>query len=225
MSVRRSVGIKRNNLSKKSIVSKRSVASKQNVNSKRSIVLHGGRKPRRVASITPKKLLHPGRYESSGVYEVEVVVTNKKTGRTKKLTLVEKKFFPLLEKEVSPNVRNPVGQLNTVRGLAELNRKEKLGLNILPTVRLRKNKNAPPSLIVTKLNNLIEYKTLKGKEKENVDLRLKHIKKVLWKHGYNRHIDFFMFERNPLTGKITIWIADFGNLVKRSKIDKSYEWY
>ncbi|MDD2531658.1 MAG: hypothetical protein PHY04_00655 [Candidatus ainarchaeum sp.] len=190
---------------------------------KRSIVLHGGRKPRRVLSINPKKLLHKGYYESSGLFDVEVTVANKK-GRTKKLNLVEKKFFPCTEKEVSPNIRNPIGHLRTVQSLSELNRREKLGLNILPTVRLKKNKNAPPSLIVTKLKNLVEYKNLKGTDKTEVDLKLKHIKKVLWKHGYNRHSDFFLFERNPLTGRITIWVADFGNLVKRKNIAKMDEW-
>ncbi|MFA5931508.1 MAG: hypothetical protein WC821_04325 [archaeon] len=125
-------------------------------------VLIGGRKNVRVTRISRGKILGGA---SEGLVR-KVRVTLKRGKIKKKLRLAEKAFYPLGTSPAhysQPNLRNPEGQYNTMRKIQELNRKLKLKLPILPTIRLLTLRNGEKRLVVTLLKNVLETRDWFGK--------------------------------------------------------------
>lgn len=186
--------------------------------SKKSTALLGGRKPRQVF-IKRGALIHPGMSESSGIYCAKVTVEGK-NGKSKTIDLVEKRFKPRKRvKFMSPNFRHPKHQLKAVQELMRINREQKLGLNIIPTVRLRENSKNPSSLLLTRLN-AVKYASLTDAEKNEINRQERRALRTLKKIGFSADQDFFIIEKNPATGRVTSWIADFGNLYKKVALKK-----
>ena len=176
-------------------------------------ILRGGRKPR-IVSIKRGKLIHQGVYEANGIFDVKVTLMGKK-GRTRTIAMVEKEFKPKTSKNVlAPNIKDPKMQFKTMQELLRLNREMKLGLPILPTVRLKKIKGQKTTLLVTKVKNEIKLSELKADEIKELNEQEEQIRNILREHGYSTHSDFFIVARNPVTGKLIPWVADFGNLRK-----------
>ena len=179
----------------------------------RKTLLQGGAKPRTV-TLKRNNIFSASRktFETNRIYNTSVIVHGK-NGRSKTLQLLEKTFRPPVNPRYNHSVtlRSPVNQLRAVKGLRELNREQKLGLNILPTVRLRKTTRGKHTLLITKLNE-IKYNSLSAKEKEEVDAQLTHAKKALSEFGYSTARDIFLIEKESKTGKVKVWIADLGTL-------------
>ncbi len=173
--------------------------------------LYGGRKTREVKRIKRGRKLEAG-YEGK-VYEVEVVV--KRGKKERKLKMAEKKFHLRRKYTYFTPFCDPLRQFEMMHELQELNRREKLGLHILPTIRLRKRIGRKPTLIITKLR---ESKVLSTAEKAALRDQERREEGILKDHGYGIRGDMWVVQRDPKTGKVTAWIADFGNIAKQEQI-------
>ncbi|MFA5357565.1 MAG: hypothetical protein WC308_01440 [archaeon] len=98
----------------------------------RSVCLHlfGGIKTRVASGI--REIRSIGRAGREGfVNEIEISIA--KNGRAKKRRFAEKTFF---DRQLS-HLGKPVEKFRVIKALAKLNREKKLGLKIVPTIRLR----------------------------------------------------------------------------------------
>ncbi len=139
------------------------------------------------------------------VYDVRVAI-GPAQGRTRTVNMVEKEFFPRVPEKHFSTFRNPVLQFHNVMELIELNRREKLGLRINETVRLRKRFGRAPTLVMAKLE----------KARPNADFRrdLNRQEKILRTASWHFHGDMFLPVRDKRTGKTVAVLADFGALRK-----------
>ncbi len=188
-----------------------------------------GRKPRgtRVKKIIVGKRIGFG--TEGDINEIEVILEKRgrKTGelRRKKITMAQKEFLmgtlsqvrpPLKIEEgwlarlrkKQPELGNPVTQFNAMHKLIRLNRAKKLGLRIVPTIRIVKRKGKLPLLILTKLN----YPDLTQQQREQYWADLKRQCKILESSGYLPHDDFFIPHVDKKTGNCCAVITDFGNV-------------
>jgi hypothetical protein len=188
---------------------------------RKGIVLEGGIRPVKARRIVPKRTLLKRSFFSIGgearkVREVEVVV--RIGNRERRVRLVEKVFKPKIgfsrEAFARRNpFRDPVMQLKIMREISKLNREKRLGLHIVPTIRLRKRRLRKPTLLVTRLER---YHFLPGPLGEQ---RLKEFRQdihrqqeVLALNNYFAAADAFVPVLNEKTAKVIAVIADFGNI-------------
>jgi len=172
-------------------------------------VLIGGRKPV-IAKIRAKKKLGQG-FEGTA-YEVEA--TAGKGERKRKISLVEKRFKSSLFRRDLGNLRNPEAQFRIMGEISGLNRQKKLGLHILPTIRLRKRWLRKPALIITNLDG-IPYKELEGKQILQFYADFVRQQEILFNEGYYACSDAFMPVLNKKTDKVEAYIFDFGSIVSQ----------
>lgn len=181
------------------------------------IVLHGGRKPRRISKIQAGARIGGGL--EGNVYNAEIELARGEKTRKRKLAL--KRFFDNVCNY--PTFRNPLKQFQIMRELREINRKKNLGLRIPPTIRLRKVRNgagpqpkARAELLITKL----PIKNLAQMTKEERALAGEDIFRqtlIAEREGFIIGIDAFEFALDPKTKKPVAIIADFGNVKKISE--------
>ena len=192
------------------------------------ILLKGGRKTRSVESIKPLRMI--GRGTEGDIYEVEVIIERR--GKRKILKLAEKEFRYTHYSPLAPAVGDPVAQFNLMKKLQRINRERKLGLHILPTIRLREVKGEKPRLLITLLKNTFSYSKKQGfqfeltdeelsripkAEKEYVNLQKSREERILKDLGFETFPDMWVLDRDPKTGKVTAWIADFGQISEKKK--------
>ncbi len=179
-----------------------------------SPVLLGGRKPVNVKKIVRLKRLDKGRDKPGALalegQTFEVVLTVERKGKQRKIRLAEKKFYPGFESLV---FKNPLKQFEIMSELKALNAREKLGLHIRPTIRLRKINRGKPRLILTlydklDINALSEHQILELQEQRHKE-RVK-----AWQNGFCIGADAWTLIKDPFTGKPTYYITDFGKVTK-----------
>lgn len=178
------------------------------------------------ARIVRKGLLAEGEIEGN-LYDVEVEVLGK-NGRTRKVKMLEKEFLnrdlleyllgvDLPELSAIQNIRRPTTQFNTMVKLMRLNREKKLGLHILPTIRLRKRKGHSPTLILTKLNPVV----LNELQTRQVFADVLRQGRILRIEGYSINLFDSFFAQIDSKGNGIAVIFDFGNVLKiGSKINR-----
>ena len=141
-----------------------------------------------------------------------------------------------------PSFRQGGRQFRIMNEIMELNRKHRLGLPLIPTVRLRVMENGEKRLILTKLKNVVYLKGYAGdwefyedkilqdgsihsipvielkNDSEQISQILEtknRVKRTLKKYGYRLdNIDSWVYTFDSRTGKIKCWIGDFGNITK-----------
>jgi hypothetical protein len=176
-----------------------------------------GVKPRgtRVRKIKRKKLIDVG--TEAGVFEVEVEV---RVGKRKKIVkMVEKEFRnPIVPAsyELYP-YGNPLMQFNIMNKLIKLNRSKKLGLRIIPTIRLRKIKGKKPRLVLTLLKNVLKEVELTPKQKKEFERDALRQQLIGKKNGYYILEDVFFPVIDSKTGKCLAVIGDFGGIRRIGK--------
>ncbi len=176
------------------------------------IILKGGRRPIEVAIIKRKRPL--GGDAEGHVYEIKVVVKKGRKGRM--LRLAEKEFYQkkgtMLE-GLFPSLRDPIRQFETMQGLLKLNREKKLGLRIIPTIRLREQEGKAPTLIITKLKE-ISWEKLSQRQKLEFKADQDRQVEIGKQNTYLIRNDAFVpvFEQN---GKVIAVITDFGCIMKQ----------
>ncbi len=122
-------------------------------------VLKGGARDRRVRSISKGKRIDRVSLGSEASVR-RVVVTLGKGESQRKVKLAEKKFYPreklpAYSKLHQPNLRNPEAQYKMMKRLQNLNRRYKLKLPILTTMRLRALKTGEKRIYSTVLKNVL----------------------------------------------------------------------
>lgn len=165
----------------------------------------GGRKPIRAKLEIGRKL---GEGQEGIVREANLTLT--KNGRTRTKQFVIKTFQSILPRKYS--FRNPRKQFEVMQGLVELNKKKKLGIRIVPTIRLIKRRIVKDQLLVTRLNILENLSQSQRKEYEDDLYRQRNIG---LENGYKISIDSF----KPVLGKdgkVNAILTDFGLVVKQS---------
>ena len=177
-----------------------------------NIILKGGKKPVKVKTIETKKFIG---YGAEAIVQ-EIKVTIERGKKQKQLELVEKNFIKGAPPYKQPNSREPIKQFKTMQKLLKLNFRKKLGLHIIPTIRLREIKEKKPRLIMTKIKNVVKLKSLNKTEQTRVKKQTQKETDILEKLGYTTHQDIWIYCTNPKTGKTTAWIADFGNIAKKT---------
>jgi hypothetical protein len=140
------------------------------------------------------------------VYSGQVFVKRKDKTKAKKVVI--KKFRFLFGD--AGNFGRADKQFRTMKDLSTLNKQEKLGLRIIPTIRLKKNLFTY-ELIMTKLD-IVKTNSLSPKEYEKYQRDIKRQKFIAQKNGFIVGRDaFFPIKEN---GKIVAIIGDFGNISK-----------
>lgn len=179
-------------------------------------VLYGGRKPRLARKIQRGKRLG-GSYEGD---IFESAVTIRKHGKTRAITLAEKQFYapeinPLeLIRKPNEELRNPRKQFEVMTELKRLNAQKKLGLHILPTIRLRRTTGRrQPTIFSTRYKEIDPF-TLDWPTLEKAVLERRREKSILLDLGYNVYFDAWKLIEDPVTKKPTCYIADFGGVEK-----------
>ncbi|MDP2973451.1 MAG: hypothetical protein Q8N60_00220 [Candidatus Diapherotrites archaeon] len=164
-----------------------------------SPVLHGGRKPVRVLRVKQYNKL--GGNDEGRVFAVNVTV--KRKGRKRTIKLAEKVFHKG-HLRVSPLL--PFGipslQFEIMSELKRLNVKKKLGLHILPTIRLRKIKGKKPRLVLTRWKK-IEWWRLSEKQQGEVLAQRGKEQKILEENGYDVLKDAWRLIEAPFTREPT----------------------
>tara|TARA_Y100000310_G_scaffold345795_1_gene470056 strand:+ start:2946 stop:3530 length:585 start_codon:yes stop_codon:yes gene_type:complete len=178
------------------------------------ILLRGGKNP--VWATEIRRGDYIGGQAEGSIHEVEVVL--EKGNRRRTVKLAEKEFVDergVWHRGDKPNFANPTEQFETMQTLLKLNRERKLGLHIIPTIRLMgEGGYAKPRLIITRLKGEVDHKSLNKAEYKAVDDQKRREKQILKQHGFVIHSDVWIHVRDPKTGKVTAWIVDFGNLRK-----------
>lgn len=132
--------------------------------------------------------------------------------RKRRRIMVEKVFLPIGSN--GPPLRRPITQFNTMVKLIKLNRAKKIGLRIIPTIRLLKRKRQKPTLILTKLEVPENLTTIQQVEFKHDKLRQQ---KIMREIGYSSPNDAFVPQIDIETGKCYALIADFGVIARLSK--------
>ena len=141
----------------------------------------------------------------------ESTVTLKKHGKTRAILLAEKQFHA---PAISPPevLRNPKKQFEIMAGLKRLNAEKKLGLHILPTIRLRKSFGRRRlAFFLTRYKEIAE---LTEEQWHEVFAQRKKEDDLLVKNGYRAYHDAWKLIEDPVTKKPTYYIADFGGVEK-----------
>ncbi len=147
--------------------------------------------------------------------------TVKRGSREREIELAEKVFY---EKHFrSKHFRNPEKQFVLIQGLAELNRKKRLGLRMPVTARILRKPREKPSLLFTwfreKYGLGLKHRSLLGPgEKKQFDADQARQVKALEQEGYtaiNGWRDKFEPYLDPGTGNYTALLLDFGGIVKK----------
>ncbi len=160
----------------------------------------------------------------SGGYEGEVFASQVSVG-PRKVYLAEKVFRKL--EGAQPSVfGDPVAQFKMVKGLIELNKRERLGLRLPKTVRLAEKKDGEKTLLTTPLHvvkiSLDEHipRRTQGKislyEQDANDQFMEDRERqiqTLESHGYSAAGDAFFPVMGP-DGRVVAALCDFGNLKK-----------
>ena len=100
------------------------------------------------------------------------------------------------------------------------NRKKKMGLRIVPTIRLRKMRGKKSRILTTKLDTIGLIEKAKRRDKDAEELRKPFIKDMTRQiaigkaNGWNIYIDAFEAVVDKKSGKVVAVIADFGNVTK-----------
>jgi hypothetical protein len=168
--------------------------------------LSGGLKKRNAKTIRGK-VIDAG--DEGRVHNSKVVL--QKGFRKQVVRLVEKIFHSEYYTTHPPKTfRNPINQINNIRQLQRLNRKKKLGLNIVPTVRMRRLENGEYSLLTTKLNVLKRYDLTATEQREYKQDENRQTK-ILYSHNWKISDDAFLPVRKK--GKVIAMIGDFGKVL------------
>ena len=168
------------------------------------VILLGGRKPVEVKLLNRKKFLDSG--GEGYVYKVKVIL--RRGGRERKTTLAEKEFHTL--EETGHPFRNPTKQFEMMQGLLKLNREKKLGLRIIPTIRLLKGKG---SLIITKLDVFNPY-LLSPEQYSEFSKDVNRQLAILSSNDYYACSAAFHAILDKASGKVVAAITDFGSIKK-----------
>ncbi len=149
-------------------------------------------------------------------------VLKSKKGKERNVSLVEKRFYwftPLFAHLIGlmhrPNFGVPIQQFKVVSDLVELNKKEKLGIHLPPTIRLRKRFLVPSRIITTRLN-VIEIRELGAIKLFQFWGDCKRQREILEKNGFACDLDSFLPVQQK-DGSIVAVLADFGTLAKIEK--------
>lgn len=143
----------------------------------------------------------------------KVRVTVKRKGKKREITLAEKRFYEKRDPADSINLKNPVRQFETMQELQRLNRRKKLGLRIVPTIRLREETGKKPTLVLTKLT-LLKKENLPETQESEFFRDASRQQEKSRENGYFLHGDCFEPMIDKETGKVVAIIADFGNVRK-----------
>ncbi len=176
-------------------------------------VLKGGRKPVKAKIRRGRKL--GGDYEGN-VFEAKVTV---KRGKEKRSIVLAEKVFKRRGRNSWPNLRRPTAQFKIMSEFRELNKKEKLGLHILPTIRLRDRPFRRATIFSTKYEK-VNYNSLSSKQRAALETQRKEEERILGDYGYWIPADVWQIIKDPLTGKPTYYIVDYGTIEKIPKEKK-----
>lgn len=180
------------------------------------IIAQGGRKRRTISEI--KRIRELGMGREGTVHEVEIKFTGGK--RQIKRRFAEKSFtWPPAEAFVStqPSFGQPRRQFELMQELQKLNRKKNLRLNIFPTIRLLEEGTNRERLLLTKMD--FYESPLTDAEMQEVEKQEDHAKRTLRKMGFTLRRSSFKYTKDPITGKLKVWIADFGKITKAGDIE------
>ncbi len=192
--------------------------------------LIGGKKPIKPFSFEKGKPLGFG--AEGEVFSVRVRV--ERNGKKRGVTLAEKVFDAGASKRRPelPNFGSAEKQFALMKTISTLNREKKLGLRILPTIRLRTNENGAKSLVLTKIKHEVrapeklvgwppfrvvnrvrfpKYEVTRAEETV-IYKEIERMDKILEKQGYATGEDTYLIGRNVKSGAVEVWIADFGKI-------------
>lgn len=163
----------------------------------------GGRKPIQAKLLVGRKL---GKGEEGVVREANLTFT--KNGKIRTKEFVIKTFKGIRNRDYA--FKNPRRQFSIMQDLSALNKQKKLGLRIVPTIRLIKRPLVKDQLLVTRLNILEKLSESQRREYENDLYRQKN---VAADNGYKILPDSFrpVMDKN---GKIIAVLTDFGMVIK-----------
>jgi len=173
------------------------------------LILKGSRRDLVVEGIRQGRLLG-GNTEGS----ISTVHVTLRAGNTRKtIELAEKTFKPKKNWPGLHHLRDPVAQFKTMSGLLELNRKKRLGLHILPTIRLREMGDGSHRIILTKFTKFNPGTATERELEKAKKIRIRDAD-LLSRNGYVLGGDCFSLIKDPTTGKPRWFITDFGVVVK-----------
>lgn len=170
------------------------------------IVLRGRTKSARARQIVRTRKIGGGK--EGTVFEVQVLIQRGK--RKRKLVLVEKSFLPYMDQRH----RGALEQFETMQQLLRLNKEKRLGLHIIPNIRLKEEKGQRPTLIMTKVKGIIRMDELQPEEAKIVRQQISKEMRILREQGYNSNIDMWVCARDPVSKQAVAWIVDFGEIKK-----------
>ena len=142
-----------------------------------------------------------------------------KEEKKKRSIVLAEKVFKRRGKHAFLNLRRPTAQFKIMSEFRELNRKEKLGLHILPTIRLRDRPFRRATLFSTKYEK-VNYNSLSSKQRVALETQKKEEVRILEDYGYWVLLDAWQIIKDPLTGKPTYYIVDYGTIEKIPKEKK-----
>lgn len=184
----------------------------------RKVKLKGGKfRSKNTYTITRKEKIGEGVYGTA--YNVQVTITTPK-GTKRTLDMVEKvydKKFYFRPKTEAVN-KHIADKFKIMKEIIELNRKENLGLRIIPTIRLNKDKKES-TYISTKLK--VSQKTLPLKKHTEFMKDIQRQRRILEKAGFDSGRDAFFPLVDPETKKTIAILADFDNVGKREWLNQS----
>ncbi|MBD3388922.1 MAG: hypothetical protein GF416_07635 [Candidatus Altiarchaeales archaeon] len=167
-------------------------------------VLKGGLKTVEAESIEVKGLISDEGVECD-VYEVEVTLN--RHGKTHKRRFAEKRFKTRHSDDISTS-ENPRLQHGVMRELIASNREQDMGLNILPTIRLRDAGEKKPRLVVSLFD---EPTDLNRQELQDFNADMERQMRSARAHGWIVRNDSFCPVRDDELGVVAV-IADFGGV-------------
>ncbi len=174
-------------------------------------ILHGGRKPVKVKEIKRGEILGSG--GESIVFEATATV--KKKGKTRAVKLAEKQFFGL-PSPFCPDplpFRSPCRQFKIMTELKRFNNTKKLGLHILPTIRLTKRFLRRSTLLLTRYKK-VTLRNISSKQHNAASTQQEKEKKILKSIGYDVGEGAWKLIEDPITKEPTYYLADFGHIRK-----------
>lgn len=164
----------------------------------------------RVKEIKRIRILGAG--NEGTTYEVDVVLD--RYGKQRTVRMVEKQLKRAPYLDFHP-IRNFGAQFRIMNNLMTLNQKKRLGLRIVPTIRLLKgNKTRGLSSLITTKLNLLNPITLSTLERNQFDQDQVRQGVILNREGYMTGADSFFPQRDPKTNQVVAVIGDFGTIKK-----------
>ncbi|MDO8627307.1 MAG: hypothetical protein Q7K42_02480, partial [Candidatus Diapherotrites archaeon] len=152
-----------------------------------------------------------GRIEGH-VYKANVEIehkTRKGNIRKKTIEMVEKEFRKLNPNYVpGATLYRPELQNEVMSEVIELNKRKNLGLRIINTIRLKKRFLRKPTLVMTKLENLLEEIYLNKKQNKEFTSDMQWQIAILKKEGFYCHKHAFFPQLDTQTGKVVAVIGD-----------------